>query len=172
MTKQNAILSPDKKHRYFLSRIWNDKPDKKIVLFIMLNPSMADQNIDDPTIRRIKSFSVNWGYDGVFVVNLNSYITSNPLHLISVDALKEAKFHYEKNFAQIKEAMQMECVKLIVCAYGNNQYIQEIRIKEIYKIADELKIDLHCIKQNKDGSPAHPLYLKSDLKPIIYRKHQ
>lgn len=172
MTKQNAIFSQDKKHRYFLSRVWNDTSGKKIVLFIMLNPSIADQNIDDPTIRRIKSFSVNWGYDGVFVVNLNSYITSNPLNLVSVDAQKEVTHHFEKNFAQIKEAMQMECVKLIVCAYGNNQYIQEIRIKEIYKIADELKINLYCIKKNKDNSPAHPLYLKSDLKPTLYRKHQ
>jgi len=25
---------------------------------------------------------------------------------------------------------------------------------------------LHCIKMNKSGEPAHPLYLKADLKPV------
>ena len=27
-------------------------------------------------------------------------------------------------------------------------------------------LNLHCIKMNKSGEPAHPLYLKADLKPV------
>jgi len=49
--KKDAKLSDDKLYRYQLSRIWDE--DKPTVLFIMLNPSTADADVDDPTIRRV-----------------------------------------------------------------------------------------------------------------------
>ena len=27
-------------------------------------------------------------------------------------------------------------------------------------------LNLHCLKMNKSGEPAHPQYLKADLKPV------
>ena len=48
--KKNAILSDDRKYRYVLSRNWDET--KPTVLFIGLNPSIADESEDDPTIRR------------------------------------------------------------------------------------------------------------------------
>ena len=52
---RKAKLSYNKKHRYSLKRIW-DK-DKPKALFIMLNPSLADNYQDDPTIRRLIKFA-------------------------------------------------------------------------------------------------------------------
>ena len=65
MMQRSAELSEDGKYRYRLGRIW--EPAKKLALFIMLNPSTADSNIDDPTIRRCLSFAGRWGYGGVLV---------------------------------------------------------------------------------------------------------
>ena len=48
--KQEAVISKCRKYRYSLSREWNK--DKEKVLFIMLNPSKADDKIDDPTVKR------------------------------------------------------------------------------------------------------------------------
>ena len=63
-TKNNIVrkvkLSLDKKHRLMLSRHWNiEKPS---LLYIMFNPSIADDKIDDPTIRRLISFSKTYNY--------------------------------------------------------------------------------------------------------------
>ena len=48
--KLEAVVSKCTKYRYSLSREWNK--DKKKVLFIMLNPSKADDKIDDHTVKR------------------------------------------------------------------------------------------------------------------------
>ncbi len=57
-----AIFSECKKYRYLLWRIWDRS--KPLVMFIGLNPSIADGETDDPTIRRCKAFVRSWGYGG------------------------------------------------------------------------------------------------------------
>ena len=56
----SAVLSPCRQYRYALWRKWADGPQ---VLFVMLNPSTADESVDDPTIRRCISFAKAWGFD-------------------------------------------------------------------------------------------------------------
>ena len=87
--KRHALLSKDKKYRYSLKRIWdNDKPK---VLFIMLNPSLADNYQDDPTIRRLIKFAKLYGYGGFYVGNLFSYITPYPSELLDKDLMFSKK---------------------------------------------------------------------------------
>ena len=52
---KGASFSKDKLHRFSLFRIWDYELPK--VLFIMFNPSEANQKEDDPTIRRVIDFS-------------------------------------------------------------------------------------------------------------------
>lgn len=74
--EKTAIISEDEKYRYQLSRCWDET--KPRILFIMLNPSTADANIDDPTIRRVISFAKSWGYGGVYVGNLFAFRSTDP----------------------------------------------------------------------------------------------
>ena len=74
--KKHAVISQDNKYRYQLSRIWDN--EKPTVLFIMLNPSTADADADDPTIRRVVNFAKSWGYGGVFVGNLYAFRSTDP----------------------------------------------------------------------------------------------
>ena len=55
-----------------------------------------------------------------------------------------------------------------VAAWGNHGKFLN-RSLEILPSLDQL----HCIKMNKSGEPAHPLYLKAELKPVpmIPRQH-
>ena len=69
MTK-TAILSPCCQYRYVLTRQWNDSEP---VTWIMLNPSTADADKDDPTIRRCIGFAKAWGHGGIHVVNLFAF---------------------------------------------------------------------------------------------------
>lgn len=53
--KKNTILTDDRKYQYVLPRIWDET--KPTTLFIGLNPSIADENEDNLTIRRCMNFA-------------------------------------------------------------------------------------------------------------------
>ena len=147
--EKDAIISNCKKFRYRLWRVWDET--KPQVLFIMLNPSTADENNDDPTIRRCINFAKSWGYGGMYVGNLFAFRTVYPKEL------KEVGFPIGAENESHLIAMKELCDK-VVCAWGN-QFEAPSRITDIFD-------DLYCIELSKTGIPKHPLYLKKELKPI------
>ena len=50
-----------------------------------LNPSTADENKDDPTIRRCNSFANDWGYGGLCMTNLFAYRATDPSVVLKAD---------------------------------------------------------------------------------------
>ena len=154
LVNKNATLSDCRKYRYVLSRTWDSK--KKTILFIGLNPSTADEQIDDPTIRRCINYAQNWGYGSLLMVNLFAYRATMPTEL------KKVKNPIgNDNDLHIKELIKK--VDLAVAAWGNEGSLLN-RDKEIKKIIPNLM----CLKINKSGQPAHPLYQKKDLQLINY----
>ena len=67
---RTALFSPCRTFRYRLGRRWSDGP---VLAFIMLNPSCADEHIDDPSVRRCIGFAQRLGYGGLEVVNLYAF---------------------------------------------------------------------------------------------------
>ena len=142
-----AEFSLDGHFRYSLSRIWENKLPK--VLFIMLNPSIANSKKNDPTIRKIISYSKSWGFGGVYVGNIYSNISPYPKDIRLI------KFHREKkNIESIKK--MKEKTELSVFAWGNNEKAPKW-LKAIIK-------NPYYIELSKNGIPKHPLYLKKNLK--------
>ncbi len=76
---RSANISNDRQERFSLSRIWDLNKPK--ILYIMLNPSYADHEFDDPTIRRLIFFSKKFKYGGFYVANLFTQITPYPKFL-------------------------------------------------------------------------------------------
>ena len=150
-TTRNAIISADGKYRYQLSRIWDE--EKPNILFIMLNPSTADADVDDPTIRRVMNFSKSWGYGGVFVGNLYAFRSTDPKALQHTDDPIG-----KDNIEHIKELIGV--TERVVYAWGNNQKEPEW--------LSSLVDTPYCIDISKKGVPKHPLYLKSELHPKLY----
>jgi hypothetical protein len=152
-----AIISEDGKYHYQLWRIWDNT--KPLVLWIMLNPSTADADIDDPTIRRCIGFTRMWGYGGLYVGNLFAYRATNPKKLHSVyNPMGNPKNRIHLRFMREK-------TEKIICAWGsfkgkNIPYYYEV----FRKYADN-----YCLGTTKNGNPKHPLYLKSDSKLIEYK---
>ena len=148
---RSADISSDRKERFSLSRIWDSKKPK--VLYIMLNPSYADDEFDDPTIRRLIFFSKKFKYGGFYVTNLFTQITPYP-KLLNIDSTIS-----NNNLKIIKDLVLKS--KTIVYAWGN--YIEE---------PDELKKFISnpmCFGKNINGTPKHPLYLPSDSKLLKFR---
>jgi hypothetical protein len=63
-----AAFSPCRNYRYSLSRFWN--PKLPSISFVGLNPSTADDQTDDPTVRRCVAFARRWNFGGLILTNL------------------------------------------------------------------------------------------------------
>ncbi|MBT4785494.1 MAG: DUF1643 domain-containing protein [Candidatus Marinimicrobia bacterium] len=148
---RKAKFSKDKKHRYELSRHWD--LSKSDILFIMLNPSIANENIDDPTIKRLINFTKKFNYGGFFVANLFTYITPYSKTLDTSSGLTKLNLKTIKNFVNKAEE--------VVYAWGNS--IKEP--EELKNLVENPK----CFGRNLNGTPKHPLYLPSNSKLIKFR---
>ena len=148
---RNARFSNDKKHRYKLSRHWDlNKPQ---ILYIMLNPSIGNESIDDPTIRRLLNFTKNFDYGGFFVGNLFTYITPNPKTLDTSIGLTNKNLNVLTNL--------VSKVDEVVYAWGNS-------IEEPNEFKKFIPNPM-CFGKNLNGTPKHPLYLPSNSKIIKFR---
>jgi len=154
LVNKNATFSDCRKYRYTLSRTWNGK--KKTILFIGLNPSTANEKIDDPTIRRCINYAQNWGYGSLLMVNLFAYRATMPTELKNV----KNPIGNDNDLHIIELSKKAD---LAVAAWGNEGSLLN-RDKEVKIIIPILM----CLKINKSGQPAHPLYQKKDLKLIKY----
>lgn len=151
---KGAELSPCRRYRYALWRVWDES--KPTVMFIGLNPSTADETIDDPTLIRCINFAKAWGYGGVYTANLFAYRATKPK-----DLLKRKRVVGKENNHWLQTLASK--VEIIIAAWGNDGTYQN-RAQQV----KELIGPLHYLKMNKSGEPAHPLYLKADLKPQLF----
>lgn len=155
--KKSAILSDDGRYRYLLTRTWAEAP--LTCLFVMLNPSTADADIDDPTIRRCIKYAQDWGYASLSVVNLFAYRATDPVAMLAADDPIGPD-----NDAHIAAAVA--AASLIVCGWGNNAPIG--RSTDVLKIVRSLGKTPKGLKFTNRGEPSHPLYLRASLKPMEF----
>ena len=73
----SATFSPCRRWRYTLLRRW-EPANLIVVAFIGLNPSTADETLDDPTIRRCIGFAKAWGAGGMYMLNLFGWRSTDP----------------------------------------------------------------------------------------------
>ncbi len=155
-----AHFSPCNKYRYSLHRIWD--VTKPLVMFIGLNPSTANQVDNDPTIRRVMRFAADWGYGGVYMMNLFPLVSTDPSAL---NAFYDSEIH---NWDQTVnngalERISQKCQKVIF-AWGSFKIAKE-RAEEMCKMFPTAE----ALFVNKDGSPRHPLYVAANTKPELFK---
>tara|TARA_B100000029_G_scaffold21638_2_gene21844 strand:+ start:2329 stop:2796 length:468 start_codon:yes stop_codon:yes gene_type:complete len=155
MIHSDALFSKDRAYRYALWRIWDKSLPK--ILFIGLNPSTANEIKDDPTNRRCKRYAYDWGYGGYIMSNIFAYRSTDPKKLKTINDPIGPKNNYWLKKLN-KEAT------LTIGAWGNHGTLLN-RGKKVINIIDEL----YCLRITKEGHPSHPLYLPSNLKPIIFK---
>jgi len=146
-----AIFSEDKAYRYVLWRIWNEKIP--FVSFIGLNPSTADENNDDPTLRRCIRYARDWGWGGLYLTNLFAFRTSYP------GKLKLAGDPVGVDNDQWLCAVANSAA-LVIASWGNHgSHMQRAQV-----VIPMIK-NLYYLHITKQGQPAHPLYLRNNLTP-------
>lgn len=77
-----AEVSSCGKYRYSLSRIW---APKEVMHFVMVNPSTADADKDDATIRKCIGFAQRHHFGGIMVSNLFAFRAADVKELGQVE---------------------------------------------------------------------------------------
>jgi hypothetical protein len=163
LTEGSARFSDCGRYRYELTRRWSDGP---LALWIMLNPSTADAEQDDPTIRRCIGFSRREGCGGLVVVNLFAYRATRPDRLLTV----ADPIGWPENTFTIRRWIEADEVGLRVAGWGAWWHAQRVRPARLHVEgwAREAGRELGCLGRTVDGSPRHPLYVKGDTPIEVY----
>lgn len=161
-----AVFSDCGNYRYRLERIWSKKPRPKLrlVCWVMLNPSTADADEDDPTIRRCVGFAHRWGYDGIIVVNVFGLRTSFPEVLVAARKLGVDPAGRQNN---VTIGHAVRDAELVICAWGTNAgHRGVLLLRQLRYMCTPKHLGL-----NEDGSPKHPLYLPGGTIPEIFPRN-
>lgn len=156
---RETIFSPDRLYRYTLWREWlmvGGLHDQRFVQFIGLNPSTADETNNDPTILKCIQYAKDWGFGAMCMTNIFAWRDTIPEKMkLAGDPVGPDNDRYLISIAS--EA------GLIIAAWGKHG---SHRGRGVF-VKNMMSGELHCLAVNKNGSPKHPLYLKSDLRPIL-----
>lgn len=163
--ESGAIFDSEERYRYLLWRQWaSDMPSgeepcsthKATVLFIMLNPSTADDKRNDPTIARCAQLSKLWGFERAEIVNLFAYKATQP------QTLRRASDPVgpDNDRFILEAAQRADC---IIAAWGNHGTLLA-RDEEVLRLIPE-RHRIWCFGKTKIGAPKHPLYLGYGVEP-------
>ncbi len=153
-----------KSYRLALSRKW--LTGSGTVNWIMLNPSTADENQDDPTIRKCRGFSQRWGFSEMVVTNLFSLRATKPK-----DLREFAKLDYASAVGEENDGAIIECARrsdLVVAAWGTHGGLYGRDQDVICRVLPETK--MWCIRKTQDGFPAHPCMAPYTENPVVFRE--
>ena len=169
---RSAVFSPDRVYRYGLSILLHPmlSPDAghaerlrraERCLFIMLNPSKANEHRNDPTVKRCVRFARYWGYGHLDVGNLYALASTDPKALWAAedpvgphnDDQLMGKIH-QSNFTLV--------------AWGANAKPE--RSKHVIDMIEGRGVTPHALAITNAGEPKHPLYLSYDLRPTSLRE--
>jgi len=144
-----------------LWREWTDdlfvnrtQPVGSYLMVIGLNPSTADETLDDPTIRRCKDFAKRWGFQALCMTNLFAWRATDPRDMKRMpDPVGPEN---DKWLVRISRGAGM-----ILAAWGKHGS----HMNRAALILSGLPT-IHCLRTNKDGSPEHPLYVPAVTVPF------
>lgn len=157
--ERDAVISDCGKYRYLLRRTWDH--DKQRALIIMLNPSTADAQIDDATIRSCIRLTKGLGYGSFEVVNIFGFRATDPRDL------ELAEEPIGPMNERIVAAAIMRC-DTIICAWGAHRMAERNSNYLLGRIR-AYRPAAYCFGKTKNGSPKHPLYVKSGTELEVYR---
>lgn len=155
-----AMFDDTGKYRYLLWRTW-DEGKRNPAVFIMLNPSTANAEDDDPTIRRCIGFAKDWGYTGLKVVNLFGLVSSDPKKL----ATETDPIGPENDYVILSRVPH---AGIIIAAWGAFKEAKTRSIQVLNAVQSVSRSPIYCLGMSKDGSPKHPLYIRADTKPVLF----
>lgn len=162
-----AVFSDCMLYRYRLWRIWN--PNLPKAVFVLMNPSTADETKDDPTVLRCQWRVSRWPADlpavgGVEVVNVFAWRETDSTKLPGLIA-NGTDIIGPDNDNAIREAVQDAAI--VICGWGAPGNLLN-RGKSVLRLIHDTGKAAYCLRLNKDGdTPGHPLYISYKERPVL-----
>ena len=158
-TRSEVCYSDCHTYRYLLTRQW--EASKGDVAFVMLNPSKADEFLNDPTVERCERRARHMGFGGVQIVNIFAFRATDP------QVLRRAMHPCgpENDAILSRTAAQ---ARLVIAAWGTHG-VHQGRGAIVRDMLWQAGHDLHHLGLTKDGHPRHPLYVPYRQKPQLWR---
>lgn len=146
-------------YRYRLWRIWG--PGRPLPI-IMLNPSTADAQTDDATIRKCVGFARRLGYHGIDVANLFAYRTPAPSELAALVREVPALAVGPSNDSKLADFLKHYGpppkgrldVRPVVAAWGALAQVFQSRANQV--LATYRTYDWRAFELTAKGHPRHP----------------
>jgi hypothetical protein len=165
----SAVFSPDGRYRYLLTRQVGSGPG--VATFIMLNPSTADGENDDPTIRKCVGFARQWGCGRLQVVNLFALRATDPSEIAKADdpVGPENADHLQRAIEVSSHPREPACPGPLVCAWGvRGAYRgQDLRL---LGWLERFSVRPYALSITKDGHPRHPLYVSYSTRLLPFAR--
>ena len=162
--EKTAWLSSCERYRHTLGRHWDR--EKGYVLFVGLNPSTADADKDDPTIRRCLRFARDWGYGGIEMCNLFDWRSTDPKKLMGRE-FTVSEYNDPCLRVRVAEA------RLVIAAWGKVPWA-DARIEQVFRTVFSEEKRWECLGLCKvaEGQmqtyPRHPLYVPAATRPVVF----
>lgn len=166
-----AVFSEDRTHRYLLWRRWGT--GDTYLVCIGLNPSTADETVDDPTMRRLRGFALRELCSGFLMLNMFAYRSTKPGPLLNHpepvgprnDTFIRLVTRGDRDF--IRECTGLSVGRVIPLAAWGTHPATDRRVHQVESITPALM----CLGYTSNGRPAHPLYLPltAKLEPYVKR---
>ena len=151
-------------YRWWLERRWD--PQRPALLFIGLNPSRADGERDDPTLRRLQGFARAWGFGGLEVLNLFARISATPVALRR--CADPVGVENDRWLEQRLRALPAEAA--VWLGWGNGGVWQG-RDQQVLKLIRQVlppmgSSPLLVLGITASAQPRHPLYVPGGARPL------
>lgn len=157
---REAVFSLDRVHRYRLYRWWAPGPS---ILFVMLNPSTADDRVEDPTIRRCMGFSRRWGYGSLEIGNLFALRSTDP------NALRVASDPVGPENDEWLARMAGRADQVVAAWRAWGGAAVAARATAVLPLLGRTVL---CLGLTLGGRPRHPLYVAGDTSLICYARRR
>ena len=176
-SRNTMVMSPCGRYRYWLRRDLtnelipeeydDDKPESMTVAFIMLNPSVATLEVEDPTSRKVQGFARRWGATDVVLVNLFALRSTDPAALLSAQDPVGPD-----NDVHLRRAMTADRV---VVAWGANTCASRAartkllpQVRHVEALLREAGVTAQALGYTADDQPIHPLMLPYDQRLVAH----
>ena len=166
---RTAAVSECGRYRYDLGRVLEG--GEGTVAFVLLNPSIADDQKDDPTVRRCIGYAHRWGYRNLSVVNLFGLRSTDPAALRdATDPVGPLNDQYLDALTAPAAACRVVLGWGVHGAFRGRGVDVESRIRQRRQALHprgEFVTNTHVFGRTASGEPRHPLYLRAEVEPVM-----
>lgn len=143
------------------------------VMWVLLNPSVADETRDDMTVVKCCGFAERWGAGGIVIANLLSRRSTKPELLRSMSDSERTCGANDAALRMLLDAAR-ELHAAVVVGWGSaitaalTPPMQLAHVDRFRQLARSAGVTLQCIGTTQAGHPRHPSRTGYDAKLALW----